>query len=195
MKRIITLATALLLSLLCLQAQPADFQKAVARYKTATTASATATKTRHNAAMTKEATSKGELTMKKPGHVCISIDGGKDMLLMEGSTFTMTVGGKKHTTTSQGNPQFATFQAVFESILSGGQTDLTKYSDLTIGKQGPLLVLTITPSAADKKAARRIMFTSFVLTIDPQTSALKSLRMNERKGSYTEYTFTNFKLK
>jgi len=193
--RRLTILTVLLMSLLCMQAQQTDFQKAVTRYKTAASATATVTKTRHNAAMTKETTSKGELTMKKPGHVCISIDGGKDMLLMEGSTFTMTVGGKKHTTTSQGNPQFATFQAVFESILSGGQADLSKYADLNISRQGQQLVLTITPTAADKKGQRRIMFTSFVLTIDTQTSALKSLRMNERKGSYTEYTFTNFKLK
>jgi hypothetical protein len=182
------------MSLLCMQAQQTDFQKAVTRYKTAASATATVTKTRHNAAMTKETTSKGELTMKKPGHVCISIDGGKDMLLMEGSTFTMTVGGKKHTTTSQGNPQFATFQAVFEYILNGGEGDLSKLSDLAVTKQGNNIVLTITPKADSKKAQRRMLFSSFVLTLDKGTSELKALRMNER-GGYTEYTFTGHQFK
>lgn len=176
-------------------AQVSDFQKAVARFKTAQEATASVTKTRQNVVKKEAQTSKGTLEMKKPGHVCISIDGGKDMLLMEGNNFTMTVGGKKHTTTSQGNPQFATFQAVFECILSGGQHDLSKYSDLKVERKGQDQVLTITPVAANKKGQRRMMFTSFVLTVDAKTSALKSLRMNERKGSYTEYTFTNFQLK
>lgn len=145
--------------------------------------------------MTTAQSSKGELVMKKPSYVCITTDGGKDMLLMDGNQFTMTVGGKKHTTTSDGNPQFATFQAVFETILAGGGQDLSKHSDLVITKQGQDIVLTITPTATDKKGKRRIMYTSLVLTIDSKTSALKTLRFNERKGSFTEYTFTNFQMK
>ena len=37
-----------------------------------------------------------------------------------------------------------------------------------------------------------MIFSSFVMTIDKNTSELKSLRMNER-GGYTEYTFTGHK--
>ena len=59
-------------------------------------------------------------------------------------------------------------------------------------KNGTLLVLTITPQPDSKKAARRMMFTSFVLTIDTKTSEIRSLRMNERSG-YTEYTFSGYK--
>ena len=56
-------------------------------------------------------------------------------------------------------------------------------------------MLTITPTAESKKQQRRIMFTSLVLTIDSRTSALKSLRMNEQRGNYTVYQFTNFAFK
>lgn len=114
---------------------------------------------------------------------------------MEGSSFTMVQGGRKHVTTSTGNPQFATFQAVFESILAGAQNgvDLSKFTDLVVKKEGNTIVLTITPDAKDKKTQRRIMFSSLVLTIDAKTSELKSLRMNERKGGYTDYAFSNFK--
>ncbi len=192
-----TLLTLTLLLTLCLPsafAQGSDFQRAVAHFKSHG-ATATATRTTHKAALANDATATGTLTMRQPSTVEISINGGKDALLMEGSTFTMTVSGKKHTTTSQQNPQFATFQKVFEGILAGGAQDIAALKEVTTKKNGQQLVLTITPEAADKKQQRRMMFQSFVLTIDTATSKLLSLRMNEKAGNYTEYTFTNFQFK
>jgi outer membrane lipoprotein-sorting protein len=191
MKRVLFLM-ALIGQMTLAVAQNADYQKAVARYKNSKNVTAVATKITHKAALAKDETTKGKLTMKQPSEVGISMEGGKDALLMQGSTFTMTVKGKKHTTDSQKNRQFATFQAVFESILSGGAKDISKFSDLSITKQGSNLILTITPEAASKKEARRMMFTSFTLTIDTKTSELRSLRMNEKAGNYTEYKFSNF---
>ena len=173
-------------------AQNADLQKAVARYKKVSTVTAVAKKTTHKDALAKDVVTKGTLMMKKPADVGIVIDGGKDQLLMHGSEFTMVVKGKSHKTSSQKNTQFATFQAVFEYILKGGDGDLSKLGDLAVTKQGSNIVLTITPQATSKKAQRRMLFSSFVLTLDKNTSELKSLRMNER-GGYTEYTFTNHK--
>jgi outer membrane lipoprotein-sorting protein len=193
MKRVFLILT-LLCQLAISVAQQADFQKAVARYKDAANVTASVTKTTHKKAVAKDVISKGTLTMKRPATVSIVIDGGKDQLLMEGSNFTMVVKGKKHKTSSQKNVQFTSFQTVFESILSGGQKDISKLGDLTVSKQGGNLVLTITPQAADKKSARRMLFSSFVLTIDTKTSELKSLRMNERAG-YTDYTFSGFLFK
>ena len=175
-------------------AQSADLQKAVSRYSKATLITAAATKTSHKDAIAKDVVTKGTLTMKKPADVGITIDGGNDQLLMHGSEFTMVVKGKSHKTSSDRNPQFATFQAVFEYILKGGQGDLSKYSDLAITRQGSAIVLTITPKADSKKVQRRMLFSSFVLTIDSRTSEIRSLRMNER-GGYTEYTFTSYNFK
>ena len=174
-------------------AQTADFKKAVARYASAKTVTAAVTKTTHKNAVARDVVSKGTLTMKAPAEVSIVIDGGQDQLLMKGSDFTMVVGGKRHTTSSKSNPQFASFQTVFESILSGGRKDISNLSDLTITKQGGNLVLTITPKADSKKAARRMLFSSFVMTID-NSGALRSLRLNERAG-YTEYKFTGHQFK
>lgn len=193
MKRVLLILT-LLCQLTISVAQQADFQKAVARYKDAANVTASVTKITHKKAVAKDVISKGTLTMKRPATVSIVIDGGKDQLLMEGSNFTMVVKGKKHKTSSQKNVQFTSFQTVFESILSGGQKDISKLGDLTVSKQGGNLVLTITPQAADKKSARRMLFSSFVLTIDTKTSELKSLRMNERAG-YTDYAFSGFQFK
>ena len=152
MKRILLILT-LLCQLTISVAQQADFQKAVARYKNASNVTAAVTKTTHKQAVAKDVTDKGTLTMKRPATVSIVMDGGKDQLLMEGSTFTMVVKGKKHVTSSQKNVQFTTFQTVFESILSGGQKDISKLGDLTVAKQSGNLVLTITPQADSKKAA------------------------------------------
>lgn len=176
-------------------AQHADFQKAVAKYKNSSSVTATATKTTHKAALAKDDVSKGTLTMKAPATVTITMAEGKDQLLMEGSQFTMVVKGKAHKTSSEKNVQFKTFQAVFESILAGGTKDLSKFTDLDIKKQGTSLLLTITPVADSKKAARRMLFSSFQLTIDAKSGELRSLRMNEKAGNYTEYTFANYKFK
>lgn len=192
MKKITLVFLSLLMSM-TIFAQQSDFSKAVARFNNSSSATASVVRTTHRKAIATDAKANGALTMKKPSQVSIVMDGGKDQLLMEGSKFTMMVKGKKHETSSQNNPQFASFQTVFESILSGGSKDISKLNDLAITKEGGLLVLTITPKAEGKKA-KRMMFSSFVMTIDPKTSELKSLRMNERSG-YTEYAFSNFKFK
>ena len=193
MRKILTLLFTLSLCVTAV-AQNANYQKAVARYKNHQV-TATAVKTTHRAAVSKDQVTRGTLTMRQPAEVGIVMEGGKDALLMRGSEFTMTQKGKKHTTSSKSNPQFATFQAVFESILSGGAKDISRLSDLTMRQNGDQSVLTITPQATDKKSLKRMMFTSFVLTINTRTSQLQSLRMNEKAGNYTEYTFSNFQFK
>ena len=194
MKRLLIIFTFLHVFIVAIVAQNADYKKAVAHYKNIKNVTAVATKTSHKNAVTKDVVTKGTLVMNAPSEVSITMDGGKDQLLMQGNVFTMTVKGKKHTTNSQKNTQFATFQTVFESIMSGGTIDISKLSDLTISKQGNNLVLTITPKTSSKKEARRMMFSSFVFTLDSKSGELRTLRMNERAG-YTEYSFSSHRLK
>ncbi len=171
-------------------AQNAAFTKAVAKYKNVASLSANAVKTRHRASVAKDAVTKGQFFVKSPDKVLITFENGKDALLMNGTSFTMTIRGKKHTTDSRKNAQFKTFHAVLAGIFSGKGIDPAKYNDVKIEKKGSEIVLTITP-VLDKKAARRQMFTSFVLTMDAATSELRTLRMNERKDGYTEYRFNS----
>lgn len=175
-------------------AQHQTFSKSVARYKNISSVTASVVKTIHKNAVAKDVVEKGQLMMKAPSEISIVIGDGKDQLLMQGSTFTMVVKGKKHVTSSERNSQFVSFQAVFESILSGGAKDISALKDLAITQKGNNLILTITPVAESKKAAKRMLFSSFVLTIDTKTSELKSLRMNERAG-FTEYMFSNYRFK
>lgn len=140
------------------------------------------TRVRHQAALTTDAVTTGTLTIRKPDYICISTDGGREQLLMDGTKFTMTTGGKKHVTDSRKNAQFATFQKVLNAVING--QPVPKGEDMTIVTKNGLQTITIT--SAGKK---RQMFTSFVLVIDAKTSALRQLRMNERAGNYVNYDF------
>lgn len=190
MKRILATMLITLISTIIF-AQNANYQKAVAKYKNVSSLTATATKTKHKTSVAKDAVSQGTFYVKKPNRVLITFNKGKDALLMNGTNFTMTIGGRKFKTNSTQNAQFKTFQNVLESIFTGGSIDLTKNSDVEISKNGNNVVLTITP-VMDKKNTKRQMFTSFVLVIDSKTSELRTLRMNEKKGNYTEYKFSNY---
>ena len=164
-----------------------DYQKTVAKYKNSTGVTAAVTCVKHSSAVKNNGSSKGSFYMKKPNKVSIIVDGGKDKLIMNGTIFTMVKGGKKHVTDSKKNAQFATFQAVFQSILSGGATDISKLAGVQVTKSGQNMTITITPDSKKK-----MMFSSFVLVLDTKTSEIKSLRMNERGKNYTEYLFSNF---
>ena len=144
----------------------------------------TVTKTQHRQAVKTDVVTTGTLTIRKPDYVCISTDGDKDQLIMNGTKFTMTMGGRKHTTDSRKNPQFATFQHVLTAVING--QPIPAGDDLTVTTRGGQTTVTITPSVKKKK---RQLFTSFVLTVDSKTKAFRLLRMNGRGDDYTEYTF------
>ena len=140
------------------------------------------TKVSHSKAIKTDVVATGDVTIRKPEYICISTDGGKDQLIMDGTKFTMTQKGKKHVTDSKSNPQFATFHAVLKAVIN--RQAIPTGNDITTTTKGSEQTITITPSAQ-----KRQMFTSFVLVIDSKTSAMKRLRMNGRNESYTEYTF------
>lgn len=100
-----------------LMAQNTDYQKAIARYKTVKTATASVTKIQHRRAVKDDKVTTGGLFILKPDMVSISTDEGRDRLVMKGSRFTMTVSGRDHTTDSRQNPQFATFQCFRTSSM------------------------------------------------------------------------------
>lgn len=140
-------------------------------------------KTTHKKAVKADVVTTGTLTVRKPDYICISTDGGKDQLIMDGTQFTMTMGGKKHTTDSRKNAQFATFHDVLKAVINS--QPIPANDELTVSTQNGQKTITITPAGKKK----RQLFTSFVLVIDAKTSAFRTLRMNGRKEDYTEYQF------
>ena len=142
----------------------------------------TVTKVSHSKAVKTDVVTTGDVTIRKPDYICISTDGGKDQLLMDGTQFTMTQKGKKHVTDSRKNPLFADFHAVLKAVIN--HQPIPSSDDVKVTTKGNEQTITITPSGK-----KRQMFTSFVLVVDSKSSTMKRLRMNGRSESYTEYTF------
>ena len=140
------------------------------------------TKVSHSKAVKTDVVTTGDATIRKPDYICITTDGGRDQLLMDGTQFTMTQKGKKHVTDSRKNPLFADFHAVLKAVIN--HQPIPAGDDIKVTTKGSEQTITITPSGK-----KRQMFTSFVLVVDSKSSVIKRLRMNGRSDSYTEYTF------
>ncbi len=194
MKKLITLLFIVAFGCTAICAQDAEVQKAVQRYKNMNTLTAAVKQTKHKAAVTKDAVTQGTFYFKKPDKMCMTFNGGKEVLLMNGNNFTMVSDGKKNTVQGKGNNSLESLVAVFKNMAAGDDStiDLSELADVEFTKTSDLCTMTITPIAADAKAKRKMMFTSFVLTISLKSSELKSLRMNEKAGNYTQYDFSDY---
>lgn len=187
MKKIVLFLMLALLSCPAMHAQYAAFKQSVAKYRTVKSAVASAVMTKGNKVMKKTKKATGYLYMKDPDKVAISVNNGKDQLVMNGNTFTMVTNGRKHIANATTAAQFAAFKQVFQSVLSGGNINVDKIPGVSITQNNGNVVVTMIPSKQ-----KRMMFTSFILTIDKTSNSLESLRMNGKRG-YTLYTFGNFR--
>ena len=140
------------------------------------------TKTVHKKAVKTDVVTTGNMTIRKPDYICISTDNDRDLLMMDGTKFTITIGSKRHTTDSRNNPQFTTFHEVLTAVING--QPIPQSDDMTITTKNGQKTITITPVGK-----KRQLFSSFVLVLDAKTSAVVQLRMNERGENYINYDF------
>ena len=204
MKKILTVLFGLVLAasplssgLTSVQAQDADImQKAQERFKNMETLEADVVMTKHTTMVTKDVTSKGKFYFKKPSKMTMSFNEGADLLLMDGQTFTMVKDGKKQTMSGNGNSQLEALKTLLQNFSAGqeSEVDLSDIADVDMERNGDLVVITVTPIVTDAKQKRKMMFTSFVVTVNTKKSELKTVRMNEKGENYTEYEFSNFKV-
>jgi len=140
------------------------------------------TKTVHKKAVKTDVVTTGTMTIRKPDYICISTDNDRDLLMMDGTKFTITIGSKRHTTDSRNNPQFTTFHEVLTAVING--QPIPQSDDMTITTKNGQKTITITPVGK-----KRQLFSSFVLVLDAKTSNVLQLRMNERGENYINYDF------
>lgn len=197
MKKFFVLLTILVLSVCCsfsLSAQEDVMKQAMEGYKNLTTLLAKVTKTVHNEMVTKDVVTKGDFYFKKPAKMVITTNQGKDKLLTDGESFTIVNNGKANTANAKGNSALTPLVNAIKGMTSGNtDTDLSDVADVDMEKQGNLMIMTIVPitkSAADK---RKLMFQSFVITVDSKAGELKSIRLNEKGKNYQQYDFSDFK--
>lgn len=196
MKKILFVLLAMIGSITLSQAQDQDvMQQAMAGYKNLTSMTAKVKKTVHNEMVTKDVVTNGTFYFKKPAKMCVSTNGGKDKLVTDGENFTIVQDGNATTANAKGNAALSPLVTAIKSITSGnGDTDLSDFADVDMERNGDLLTMTITPivkKAADKK---KMLYQSFVITIDQKAGLLKSIRLNGKGKNYEQYDFSDFKM-
>lgn len=197
MKKILTLIVIFALSLGCSMsfAQQADVMKqAMEGYKNLSTLTSKVTKRVHNEMVTKDVVTTGTFYFKKPAKICITTNEGKDKLMTDGQTFTIVQNGKASSATGGSNAALAPLINAIKGITSGNQdVDLSELADVDVERNGNLLVMTIAPivqKAADRK---KMLYQSFVITIDQKAGELRSIRLNGKGKNYDQYDFSDFK--
>ncbi len=175
-------------------AQNASFQKAVSRFKGTKQVTAVATRVDHKAAVAEDKKLMGTMTIVSPNKMNISVDGGKEQLDMNGDDFTMVMRGREHKTSSRKDNQFVAFQAVLTAIITGDASNVEQVPGVTLSETAGILTVTMDPAVGQAKK-KRMMFSSFVVTLDIKKGELLTLSMNGRGKNYTEYSFSSFVFK
>lgn len=189
MKKLIVLLL-VLLPCLALTAQEADIRRLAEHYADVQTLSATVTRTRHNVLLAQDEVTRGHFFLKKPGKMCLSFDDNKDMLLMESGTFTLVEQGRRTVAKGRNGQVLGALGSVLRGLFADGSYVPDEAATVTVEQNGNRCILTVTPLLKNAKEKRRLMFTSFVLTLDNASGRLLSLRMNERGENYTQYDLT-----
>lgn len=190
MKKILSLIFLCLLTLSSL-AQNVDFQKAVAKFRGTTGVTAVATRVDHKAAVAEDDKATGTMVIQSPDKMNISVAGGKEQLDMNGDDFTMIMRGREYKANSKNNNQFVAFQAVLTAIIKGDGTGLAEVPGVELTQKGNIITIHMDPTA-DQAKKKRMMFSSFVITLDVKKGEILTLRMNGRGKNYTEYSFSGF---
>lgn len=164
------------------------FQCIGAKAQNINTVSAKVIKTEHNALLTKDTSTDGYFYYKYPDKMCIRLNNKKDMLLMDGNTYTLMEDGEKSIAKGKIMELFNVLQNVLRDIICNNQiADVTLCEAAQIDKNGN--TITITPKI-NTKNRRRIIFTSFVIEFDK--NSLKSIRMNKTGENYTQYDMYDY---
>lgn len=200
MKKIIALCVLVTLTVFgCITsqvvAQDDVMKQAMEGYKNLTALTAKVTKTVHNEMLTKDQVSTGMFYFKKPAKLCITTNGGKDMLLTDGETFTIVQDGKASTASGKSNSSLTPLITAIKGITSGNSdTDLSDVADVDMEREGDMMIMTVTPIVKSAAERKKMLYQSFVITIDQKAGELRSVRLNGKGKNYDKYEFSGYKL-
>lgn len=191
-KSIVSILLFCLLSAGTTWAQDADLQRISEKNRAMKTLNATVQRTRHNVAITDDEVTTGTFSLRKPGQMALTFLDGQDKLLMDGTVYTMVTGGKAQVARGKTQELFAVLQDVLRALMGDGDAvSLEGRATLEWNRSKDWLTLAVIPAWEGSK--RRMMFRSFIFTIDARDLRLRSLRMNERGDNYTQYDFTDYR--
>lgn len=176
-------------------AQEGDvMQQVIEAYKNVSSMTANVTKTVHNEMVAKDVVTKGTFYFKKPVKMCISTNNGKDKLITDGETFTLVQDGKASTASGSSNSALTPLINVIKNITNGEEADLSDVADVDLERNGDQLVMTITPIVKSAAERKKMLYQSFVLTIDQKAGELRSIQLNGKGKNWDKYEFTGYKM-
>jgi len=112
-------------------------------------------------------------------------------VIVDGDTFTITMGGKTTTMTSNHNPAMSQLSAMITACMSGNFTSLCERSKTTYYIADNIFTMVIEPL---NKRVQRYM-TQIVLRFELTDNTMSVMRITEKNGDYTEYVFNNKQIK
>lgn len=176
-----------------LHAQDEVMKQAMEGYKNLTSVTAKVTKTVHNEMVTKDQVSTGMFYFKKPAQLCITTNGGKDKLITDGENFTIVQDGKASTTSGKGNSSLTPLVNAIKGFTSGkADTDLSEVADVDVERENGLLIMTITPIVKSAAERKKMLYQSFVITVDQNAGEFRSIRLNGKGKNYDKYEFSGY---
>jgi len=140
------------------------------------------TRTTHRSAVKKDAVDYGSLTYKGAGEVAMFFS-DKDQLIMQGTTYTVISGKRRSVAKGDNALLFGALQRVIDNVFTGAKPTTGVGAEVNVTQSGN--TVTITPGA--KMGKKRLLVSSFEITIDPVKHRISQLRFNQKGNNFTLY--------
>ena len=142
--------------------------------------------TRQVSYLANPAVKEGDFSFTKPNDILLAFDDG-DYIKMTSEYFEMKTAGNVAKTKVNANPMLKNLSSILSTCVLGNFENMSAGFDVDIKQSETEWVATLTPKQS--KVAAKI--SSIIISFDKSDMSLNLLKMVEKSGDYTAYTFTN----
>ena len=128
----------------------------------------------------------GDFTFTKPNDILLAFDDG-DYIRMTTEYFEMKTAGNVVKTKVNSNPMLKNLSSILSTCVLGDFDKMNKNFAVDIKQNQTEWTVTLTPM--QNKVAAKI--SNIIISFDKADMSLNLLKMIEKSGDYTAYTFTN----
>ena len=169
------------------QSLNAEFEREIkAKSQGITSIVAEMTQTREVAVLADVAKKEGDFHFQAPNNILLSFDDG-DYIKLSAEWFEMKSGANVTKRSASSNPMFKQLSAMLTACMSGDVESIAKGFTPTITKGDKEWRVVLKPERG--KGAAKIA--EVELVFDRRDMSINSLKMVEKSGDYTMYTFRN----
>ena len=144
------------------------------------------TQTRAVSILAKPISKDGKFCFLKPGNMLLSFNDG-DYIKMTSEWFEMSTAGNVTTTKVASNPMLKNLNSILSACMVGDFEKMSNGFTVTYKPSAKEWTIILTPQRG--KAASKI--SQIVIVFDRSDMSLNLLKMEEKSGDYTAYSFSN----